>query len=348
MKKVKLIWALLRVLLPESAVRLLYGGALPVVDGRRADPKAQAVADLVGLVRDPAVQPTVKESRVQLAGFVEKFDAPCREPVTRNDMTLPGGDGPRPARVYVPGGCDGAHSIPTLIYLHGGGWIQGSIDTHDALCAKLAARAGVRVVSVSYRLAPEHPFPAAAQDVLASYLALLERAEDLGIDPARIAVGGDSAGANLTASLMHSLSEAGKPLPRAQLLIYPAVDARLTSASVQALQDHPLLSLPRMQWYMDQYIPQGQDRLAPEISPLMSTHLAGQPQGFVLVAGHDPLWDDGLSYAAALEQAGVPVTVKQYPGQIHGFLNLTKVIPQADEAISDAAEWLRGALDTAA
>ncbi|MDE4132357.1 alpha/beta hydrolase [Phaeobacter sp. QD34_3] len=346
MKTLKLLWALVRVLLPERLVRASYGGALPVVDGRRADPKAQAVADLVSLVRDPAVQPTVEESRAQLAGFVEKFDAPCTAPVERRDITLPGADGVRPARQYIPEAIDQSRPMPCLMYLHGGGWIQGSIDTHDALCAKLAARAGVCVVAFSYRLAPEAPFPAAPQDVMAGYRALLDHAEDLGIDPARLAVGGDSAGANLTASLLHSLSEGGLPLPQAQLLIYPAVDARLTSASVQALHDHALLSRPRMEWYMDQYVPQGQDRLAPEISPLMSPCLAGQSQAFVLVAGHDPLWDDGLSYAAALEQAGVPVTVSRYPGQIHGFLNLTKVVPQGDIAISEAAQWLAFALHT--
>ncbi len=345
MKKLKLFWALVRVLLPEGLVRKLYGGALPVVDGRQADPKAQAVADLVGLVRDPGAVPSVEESRAQLAGFIEKFDAPCPSRVERRNITLPGADGPRPARQYLPDGIDPGQLMPCLMYLHGGGWIQGGIDTHDALCAKLAARSGVCVVAFSYRLAPEHPFPAAPQDVMAGYRALLDHAEDLGIDPDRIAVGGDSAGANLTAGLMHSLREMAVPLPQAQLLIYPAVDARLTSASVEALQDHPLLSRPRMQWYMDQYIPAGQDRLAPEVSPLMSQHLAGQPQAFVLVAGHDPLWDDGLSYAAALDQAGVPVTLSQYPGQIHGFLNLTKVVPQGDAAISEAATWLGLALN---
>lgn len=345
MKKLKLLWALVRVLLPEGLVRRLYGVSLPVVDGRQADPKAQAVADLVALVRDPGAVPTVAESRAQLAGFIEKFDAPCMARVARRDITLPGADGPRPARQYLPDAIDPGQSLPCLMYLHGGGWIQGSIDTHDALCAKLAARAGICVVAYSYRLAPEHPFPAAPQDVMAGYRALLDHAEELGIDPHRIAVGGDSAGANLTASLMHSLSEAAVPLPQAQLLFYPAVDARLNSASVEALHEHALLSRPRMEWYMDQYLPAGQDRLAPEVSPVMSRKLAGQPQAFVLVAGHDPLWDDGLSYAAALEQAGVAVTLSRYPGQIHGFLNLTKVVPQGDLAISEAATWLGLALN---
>ncbi|MEP2717737.1 alpha/beta hydrolase [Pseudophaeobacter sp.] len=348
MSKVKLIAALLRVLMPEALVRLLYGGRLPVVAGRQADPKAQAVADLVALVRQPGVVPTVEESREQLAGFVARFDAPCVDPVTREDMTLPGSEGPRPARIYRPEGFDQSRPQPALMYLHGGGWIQGSIDSHDALCAKLAARAGICVVSFSYRLAPEHSFPAAPQDVRTGYLALRAQAAELGIDGDRIALGGDSAGANLAASLLHSLSEAKLPLPWAQVLVYPAVDARLNSESIQALQDHPLLAMSRMKWYLDLYAPEPQDKLVPEISPLMSPCLTGQPQAFVLVAGHDPLWEDGLSYAAALEAAGVAVTVARYPGQVHGFLNLSKVIPQADTAISEVGDWLRQALENPA
>ncbi len=345
MSKLKTIYALLRVLLPEGGARLLYGGRLGRVQDRQTDPKAQAVRDLVALLRVPGALPTVAESRAQLAMFVEKFDRPGPASVQREEMTLPGAAGPRAARAYLPDGV--AEGAATLLYLHGGGWIQGSIDTHDALCAKLADRAGIRVISYDYRLAPEDRFPAAPDDVIAAYLGLLDGAGGPGLDPARLAVGGDSAGANLAASLMHSLGEGGHPMPAAQLLIYPGIDGRLTSQSMQDLRDDPLLSAQRIDWYLSQYLPEGQDRSAPRVSPLFSPHLAGQPQALVIAAGQDPLWDDGVAYSQALTASGVPVQFLPYPGQVHGFLNLTRVIPQGEAAISRAAGWLREVLRTA-
>lgn len=342
MSKLKTVYALLRVLLPEGGARLLYGGRLDRIRDRQADPKAQAVRDLVALLRDPDVVPTVAESRAQLAMFVEKFDRPGPTSVRRQEMTLPGADGPRAARSYLPRGV--AEGAETLLYLHGGGWIQGSIDTHDALCAKLADRAGIRVISYDYRLAPEDRFPAAPDDVIAAYLGLLDGDGGPGIVPERLAVGGDSAGANLAASLLHSLGEQGHPMPAAQLLIYPGIDGRLTSQSMDDLRDDPLLSAQRIDWYLGQYLPDGQDRSAPRVSPLFSPHLAGQPQALVIAAGQDPLWDDGVNYAAALRGAGVPVEFLPFPGQVHGFVNLTKVIPQGDQAITRAADWLTAVL----
>lgn len=342
MTRLKILFALLRVLLPEAAVRRLYRGRLRAIRDRQADPKAQAVRDLVALLRDPASVPTVAESRAQLALFIAKFDRPAPATVDRLDITLPGAIGPRAARVYRPVAAAG--DAPTLFYLHGGGWIQGSIDTHDALCGKLADRAGIRVISYDYRLAPEHRFPAAPDDVIAGYRGLLDPGNGLRIDPARLAVGGDSAGGNLAASLLHSLAAAGEPMPRAQLLIYPGIDGRLSSQSMADLHDDPLLSGPRIDWYLQHYLPPGQDRSAPRVSPLFSPHLAGQPQALVIAAGQDPLWDDGLSYAGALRAAGVTVDVLPYPGQVHGFVNLTRVVPQGDQAITRAADWLREVL----
>ena len=344
MTKLKILYALLRVALPEPLVRLLYGERLPQVRDRQTDPKAQAVRDLVALVRDPDAQPTVEESRAQLATFVRKFDRPCPGSVQTRDITLPGAEGPRAARLYLPKGVEETQGMPTLFYLHGGGWIQGSIDTHDGLCGKLADRAGIRVISYDYRLAPEHRFPAAPDDVIAGYLGLLDAEAGLGLAPGRLAVGGDSAGANLAASLLHSLGESGQPMPAAQILIYPGIDGRLASQSMQDLQDDPVLSVPRISWYLDQYLPERQDRSAPRVSPLFSPHLADQPPALVVAAGQDPLWDDGVAYARALSDAGVPVHFLPYPGQVHGFFNLTRVIPQGDAAITATADWLRATL----
>ncbi|MDK3019907.1 alpha/beta hydrolase [Pseudodonghicola flavimaris] len=339
MKQLRLLYSLLRVLAPAPVARHLPAGSPRAVSGRVADPKAQAVADLVAQLRDPDALPSVAESRAQLAMFVRKFDRPGPRTVTRQALQLAGAAGPRAARLYTPRGR--GEGAPTLLYFHGGGWIQGSLDTHDAVCAKLADRAGLRVISYDYRLAPEAPFPAAPDDILAAYLQLTDPAGPHRLDPARLAVGGDSAGGNLAASLLHSLSAAGAPLPAAQLLIYPGVDARLTSQSMADLRDDPLLSSTRIAWYLDHYLPPGQDRCAPRVSPLFSPHLAGQPPALVIAAGQDPLWDDGRSYAEALRTAGVDTDLLTYPGQLHGFLNLTRVIPEGEDAISRAADWLK-------
>lgn len=344
MRKLRLLLAFLRLRLPGWLLRLYYTGRLPVIDGRRIDPQAMAASDLVEMVRDPDAMPDVQESRRQLASMAAKFDLPCPATVVRRDLELPGADGPCAAREYLPAGLGGEGAIPTLLYLHGGGWVQGDLDSHDGLCGKLADWAGIRVISFAYRLAPEDPFPAGPDDVLACYRALVSGDAGLSIDPRRFAVGGDSAGANLTACLMHDLGEAGEGLPAAQLLIYPAVDARMDTQSMRDLADQPLLPVSRINWFLDLYLPKGQDRLDPRISPLFSPHLAGQPAAMIVAGGHDPLWDDGLAYAKHLEEAGVAVTLETYPGQIHAFVSLTGVIDEGNDALRKSALWLKRVL----
>ncbi len=344
MQKLKLIWGLLKVFLPEPLVRFIYAGRLTTIAGRQIDPKAQAATDLVTLLRDPDQPPTLEQSRAQIATLASKFERPCPPSVNKTDITLPGAAGERAARIYTPAGRDPNAAQPTLLYLHGGGWVQGSIDTHDGLCGALADLSGVRVISYDYRLAPEHKFPAAPDDVLACYRALLDGAGGLNITPEHLAVGGDSAGGNLAACLMHDLLATNLPLPAAQLLIYPGLDGRLTSKSMQDLRDQPLLAANRIDWYLSLYLPDGQDRTDPRVSPLLSPHLATQPPAMIIIGGHDPLWDDGLSHAKALDNAGVPVELLKYPGQVHAFLSLTKVIPQGRDAIQKSAAWLKSAL----
>lgn len=341
MNRLRLLAGLLKLKLPAATLGALYGERLADVGGRRIDPRAQALCDLVAQLRDPAQVPTVAQSRAQLAMMVQKFDRPGPAGVRREEVSLPGGDGPRKARLFTPGGLPRHEPLPTLLYFHGGGWIQGSLDTHDPLCARLAAAGGFRVLSLDYRLAPEHRFPAAAEDALAAYLALARGDGPQGIAPDRLAVGGDSAGANLAAGLLHDLAKEGHPLPRAQLLIYPAVDSRLVSASVQALAENPILSRQRMRWYLEQYLPAGQDLHNPRLSPIFSDNLAGQPPALIVAAGHDPLWDDAHAYGDRLREAGVAVTVDPYPGQVHGFLSMTRLFRQGTEAARVAAGWLR-------
>lgn len=346
MSKLGAIWGLIRVLGPQSLARWSYRGRLDVVDGRVIDPRAKATSDLVSAIRDINVMPSLADSRAQLDMLATKFDDPCPADVVTRDITLPGLTGPRAARVYVPAGGDPMAAQWTLLYLHGGGWVQGSLKSHHALCGKLAKQARIRVISYDYVLAPEHAFPAAPDDVLTVYRALLDGAGGLGITADRLIVGGDSAGGNLTAVLMHDLSRVGEARPKGQLLIYPAVDGRLTSRSIQALAQQPLLPKTRIEWFLDHYLPEGHDRTDPRFSPLFSDHLAGQPPALVLAGGHDPLWDDGLSYAAALENAGVPVKLITYEGQVHAFVSLTKAIPQGRQAIAQCAAWLKDVAGT--
>lgn len=344
MSKVKLLWGLAKVLMPDGLARMLYAGRLPVVDGRRIDAKARAASELVALIRGTSAMPTLQDSRAQLEAMVAKFDKPRPSSVVMKQVEISGAFGPRSARIYVPEGTDPIAPQPTLLFLHGGGWVQGSLETHDPLCGKLAAQAGIRVISYDYVLAPEHKFPDLPDDVLACYRGLLADADGLGVTARTLVVGGDSAGANLTAALMHDLASAGAPLPVAQLLIYPAVDARLATGSMAALAGQPLLPRSRIEWFMNHYLPEGQDIQDPRLSPLFSKALKGQPPAFVVAGGHDPLWDDAQAYVRALDAAGVVVEFARYDGQVHGFLSLTKVIGQGDNAISRTAEWLRGKL----
>ena len=340
MKKLRIILAVLLVKSSERLAGLLLTGRRKSVDGRRIDAKAQAVGQLVNLLRDSDAEPVLEESRQGIRNLAEKLDEPCPDGVHKREVFLPGGDGPRPARLYDAQPIEDNQSRPTLLFLHGGGWIQGDLNTHDGMCGKLALWAGIRVISLEYRLAPENKFPAAADDVLAAYRAMLETPNEWGIDPSRLAVGGDSAGGNLTAGLMHDLQGLGLPLPAAQMLLYPGVDARMNSASMQSLTDAYLLPLKRINWFMDLYLPEGQSRMAPRLSPLFSEHLSGQPEALIVAAGHDPLWDDSLNYAQALRQAGVAVNLLQYPGQVHAFMSITDAIPQGNHAIRQAADWL--------
>ncbi|WP_127104167.1 alpha/beta hydrolase [Pararhodobacter zhoushanensis] len=328
--------------LPEPAAALWLTGRRKTVDGRRIDAKAQVLGELFNSVRVPGVTPTLAESRQSLSILADKFDLPSPPQVAKRDITMPGGDGARPARVYDTQ--PDATNRPTLLYIHGGGWVQGSIDTHDGLCGQIALEAGIRVISLDYRLAPEHKFPAGPDDVLAAYRALIDDPQTYGVDPARLAVGGDSAGGNLTAALMHDLATAGLPLPKAQVLIYPAVDFRMNSRSMQVLKDAYVLPADRVDWYIEQYLPAGQDRSDPRVAPLTSDRLTGQPQALILHGGHDPLWDDATYYSDALKAVGVPVTLLPFPGQIHAFMSTRRAIPQGVQATTAISDWLRAKL----
>ncbi len=251
-------------------------------------------------------------------------------------------------RLYTPRSAspdaqEQAAADPLLIWLHGGGWTIGSLETADRTCRGLAAGAGCRVLSVDYALAPEHPFPAAVEDAILVWETACARAADYGFDPACMAVGGDSAGGNLAAVLCHEARAAGLPAPCFQLLIYPATDMTGGFPSRRACGRGYLLEEPHMAWFGDGYAGAA-DRTDPRLSPLRYADFAGLPPAAVHTAGFDPLQDEGIAYADRLEAAGVPVVRRHYGGLIHGYFNMGGAVAAARAAFDDAVADLRAAL----
>lgn len=244
-------------------------------------------------------------------------------------------------RLYTPK--QTGQADPLLVWIHGGGWTIGSLESYDRTCRGLATAADCRVLSVDYALAPENPFPAAVEDVMVVWENIHARAADYGIDPARIAVGGDSAGGNLSAVLCHEARKAGLPQPCFQLLIYPATDMAGDYASMKNFANGYLLEKPHMDWFGEGYRGDA-DRADPRLSPLHNADFAGLPPAAVHTAGFDPLQDEGIAYAKKLEAAGVPVTARHYDSLIHGYFNMGGAVKAAKAAFDDAAADLRQAL----
>jgi acetyl esterase len=254
------------------------------------------------------------------------------------DITIPGPDGTIAARVYVPTG--EAAARPGLIWLHGGGWTIGDLDTTDSIARSMCGRAEVVVVSLDYRLAPEHPHPAGLEDCLAAVRWVHAHGESLGIDTARLAIGGDSAGGNLAAVASQELR--GEVPLRFQLLVYPATDLTLSHGSIEENAEGYLLTKASMMWFTDNYL-QGHDAKDPRASPLYGD-LEGLPPALVVTAEYDPLRDEGEAYAAALRDAGVHAQDVRYEGQIHQFFSFAGLWPDATVANERAAAALRAAL----
>ncbi|MFF4341033.1 alpha/beta hydrolase [Kitasatospora sp. NPDC001540] len=259
------------------------------------------------------------------------------------ELTVDGPGGPLPLRVYRPAG-EAAEQLPLLIYLFGGGWVLGSLDTGDAICRRLTNAVGCVTVSVGYRLAPEHPFPAAVHDVLAAADRVVAHAADLGADPGRIAVGGDSAGGNLAAALTLLARERGGPALRHQLLVYPNTDHAADTPSVREHDDPLLFNRRSVAWYWGHYLADPADGAHPLASPLRAPSLAGLPPATVITAEYDPLRDEGELYAEALRAAGVPVELRRYDGMPHGFFAMSGVLDDGRAAQQYAADRLREAL----
>jgi acetyl esterase len=268
---------------------------------------------------------------------------PAPEVGALRELEAPGPVGPIPLRLYRPLGTAPASALPVLVYFHGGGWVIGDLDTHDTLCRELANTAGIAVVSVDYRLAPEHRFPAAFDDSLVATRWVVGQAASLGLDGSRLAVGGDSAGGNLAAAVSIALRDAGEA-PAFQLLIYPATDQRRGQASYR-MTLHPLtLSAVTVAYFHDFYITDPAHDLDWRASPLLAEDLSKLPPAFVLTAGHDPLRDEGLQYAQRLSESGVRTTLVNFERQMHGFVLMGRVIDEANTAVALCAAQLRSAL----
>ena len=258
------------------------------------------------------------------------------------NRAVPGPAGDIPVRVYTPLGAADA-TLPGLVFFHGGGFVLGDLDSHDDLCRALANGSGCRAVSVGYRLAPEHPFPAAVEDCWAATRHVAANAAQFGIDPARLAVGGDSAGGNLAAVVSQLAKTDRAPQIAFQLLIYPVTQlgAPVDTPSMRENAKGYFLEKEGMDWFTRLYCPDAAHRSDPRLSPLLCPDLAGLPPAYVITAGFDPLRDEGRAYADKLDAAGVPVTYVNYPGMVHGFFSMRGLIPKAREAVAAAAAAVR-------
>jgi len=252
------------------------------------------------------------------------------------ELKVPGGHGEREARLYLP---EGAGPWPTTVFFHGGGFVIGDLDTHDQICRRLCRDAATAVLSVDYRLAPEDPFPAAADDVITAVGWVGEHRDELG-GGRRIAVAGDSAGGNLAAVA----AQARPDVVCAQLLIYPATDALTDRPSRTDNAKGYLLEVATMEWFFAHYVSDEQQGHDPRVSPLQAESLAGQPTAVVVTAEFDPLRDEGEAYADRLATSGVPVDRVRYDGMLHGFLDFLELSPGAAAAYQDLAARFRRCL----
>ena len=265
-----------------------------------------------------------------------------------SNLVVQGATGPLKARLYVPRAA-GVAPAPAIVFFHGGGFVLGDLDSHDVICRRLADSARCRVISIGYRLAPEHTFPAAHDDAFASWIWVTEHARILGFDADRLAVAGDSAGANLAAYLCQETKRKGAIMPAFQLLCYPLVQfADIRDSKLSFQEGGFFISQNMFDYFRDGYIQRAKDRMDPRVSPLFATSddFRALPPAHVVLCGWDPLRHEGQAYIDKLAAHGVPVTVKDHPGMVHGFMNLTGVSVPARNAIQNAGRTVGIALGT--
>lgn len=257
-------------------------------------------------------------------------------------LAIPAHHGSIPARIYTPKTPRQTNGLaPCLVFFHGGGWVIGDLDTHDVVCRKLADEGQLIVISIDYRRAPEHKFPAAVNDAMASTAWIAAHAREFGIDAARLLVGGDSAGGNLATVVAIAARDGKGPAISGQVLIYPATDLAMTHPSHSEPETSILLTHSVVRWFCNHYLNSAADIHDWRASPARAQTLVGLPPAYLLTAGADPLRDEGDEYARRMKQAGVAVTHRTFPGQFHGFFTMGKLLQQANVATGEIGAWLR-------
>jgi acetyl esterase len=305
------------------------------------DPEIQPIVDLMNAAPGPPAHLVpVAQARATHDLETAEFSGPGPEVAEVREVSVPGPGGDIAVRVFRPAGNG---PFPLVAYLHGGGWVIGSLDGFDPLCRALANASGAVVASIDYRLAPEHPFPAAPDDARAAVRWLAGHAAELGADAARIGIAGDSAGGNLATVTARRLRDEGDSPLRFQALIYPVCDSALNTPSYREFDAGFGLSAASMKRFWDLYL-DGSDGRHPDASPLQVDDLAGLPPAFVLTVTADVLRDEGEAYARALEAAGVPVTLRRYDGPIHGFFRWLAKSRLSREAVAEVGAALRAGL----
>ena len=304
-------------------------------------PQVQILLDGMAQAGGPPLEQMSPAEAREVYRNLISLDQP--EAVTRvDDRLIPGDGNDVPVRVYTPEDAVGGHA-PLLLWIHGGGWTIGDLDTADATARALANRSGAVTVSVDYRLAPEHAAPAALEDCLAALTWCVENAELLGVDASRVAVGGDSAGGNLAACLCQRVRDDFGPEIDFQLLVYPVTDCTLSSPSMDENAEGYFLTKAGLEWFVGNYLGEGDPKNA-AVSPLYADSLADLPPALVITAEFDPLRDEGEAYASKLRDAGVDVELIRYEGQIHAFFGLAGVLDDGRDAVDRAGAALRSAL----
>jgi acetyl esterase len=309
------------------------------------DPPLKGLLDSLAAMPKMDWRASVEGARQAYLKAAFAFEAEPPTLASIESLQVEGAQGPLAARLYTPLAAGTPHG-PGLVYLHGGGFVVGDLDSHEMLCRRLAASSRARVLSVAYRLAPEHRFPAAVEDAEAVTRYAFKEAAKFGFDPARIAIGGDSAGGNLAAVTAQTFKRLGGPALAAQLLIYPCTQFVQMTPSQLRLKEGYFLTQAAQDFFKDTYLRSRDDAYDLRASPLLENDLGGLPRTLLITAGFDPLLDEGRAYAEKLTACGVPVTLREYTNQIHGFFNMTAVSSKARAAIEETGAWLATALGT--
>ena len=304
------------------------------------DPQARRIIDATNALGLPPVEEmTPAQARESMRARTAAL-GPVEDVARVEEHQVPVEAGQISIRCYTPAG---QGPFPALVFFHGGGWVIGDMDTHDGICRSLANAAACVVASVEYRLAPEHKYPVAAEDAFAATCWAARHGPQLGVDPTRLAVGGDSAGGNLATVVSLMRRDRGGPPLVLQVLVYPVTQYSFDTPSYHEHADGYLLTRNAMRWFWNHYLSRPEDGARPYASPLLARNLDGLPSALVITAEYDPLCDEGEAYAARLREAGVPVTLTRYPGMIHGFLRMINLVDKARGARDEIAAALRKA-----